>query len=168
MTNDEKELMQDLINQASSKVELLQKTVIEKDAEIERLKMETSSIRKDTAKEFATRICEMLWNLGIDGSGNRFSYGDLTSKDVLYVAKQFGVDIDDRLCKENNIATSHINKLVEQDAEIKKLEQQVKQAVQDFANKLKEVIHERDYVRGYAEIGLIEEIDELIKEYEND
>ncbi len=38
MTNDEKELMQDLINQASNKVELLQKTVIEKDAEIERLK----------------------------------------------------------------------------------------------------------------------------------
>lgn len=168
MTNDEKELMQDLINQASSKVELLQKTAIEKDAKIERLKMETSSIRKDTAKEFATRICEMLWNLGIDGSGNRFSYGDLTSKEVLYVAKQFGVDVDDHLCKENTIATSHISKLVEQDAEIKKLEQQVKQAVQDFANKLKEVIHERDYVRGYAEIGLIEEIDELIKEYEND
>lgn len=36
----------------------------------------------------------------------------------------------------------------------------------EFAKKLKEVIHERDYVRGYAEIGLIEEIDELLKEYE--
>lgn len=39
-------------------------------------------------------------------------------------------------------------------------------AVKDLAEKLKEVIHERDYVRGYAEIGLIEEIDEILKEYE--
>lgn len=38
----------------------------------------------------------------------------------------------------------------------------------EFAEKLKNVIHERDYVQGYAEIGLIEEIDELLKEYEND
>lgn len=36
----------------------------------------------------------------------------------------------------------------------------------EFAEKLKNVIHERDYVQGYAEIGLIEEIDELLKEYE--
>lgn len=36
----------------------------------------------------------------------------------------------------------------------------------EFAEKLKEIIHERDYVQGYAEIGLIEEIDELLKEYE--
>lgn len=35
----------------------------------------------------------------------------------------------------------------------------------EFAGKLKNVIHERDYVQGYAEIGLIEEIDELLKEY---
>ena len=34
-----------------------------------------------------------------------------------------------------------------------------------FAEKLKKVIHERDYIQGYAEIGLIEEIDELLKEY---
>lgn len=40
-----------------------------------------------------------------------------------------------------------------------------KYAVNDFAAKLKEVIHERDYIQGYAEIGLIEEIDELLKEY---
>lgn len=163
MTNDEKELMQDLITQASSKVELLQKTVIEKDAEIERLKAETSNIRKDTAKEFATRICEMLWNLGIDGSGNRFSYGDLTSKEVLYVAKQFGVDVDDRLCKENNIATSHINKLLEQDAEIKKLEQQVKQAQIDILNKVKEKLDSAP--NGWAYTGYI---DDLIEEIEND
>lgn len=40
MTNDENKFMQDLINQASNKVELLQKTVIEKAVEIERLKAE--------------------------------------------------------------------------------------------------------------------------------
>ena len=40
------------------------------------------------------------------------------------------------------------------------------EGAKEFAEKLKEVIHERDYVRGYAEMGLIEEIDELLKEYE--
>lgn len=47
MTNDEKELMRDLINQASNKVELLQKTVIEKDFEIERLKTEVKQAQID-------------------------------------------------------------------------------------------------------------------------
>lgn len=131
-------------------------------AEIEKSKEETSNIRKDTAKEFATRICEMLWNLGIDRSGNRFSYGDLTSKEVLYVAKQFGVDIDDCLCKENTIATSHINKLVEQDKEIKKLEQQVKQAKVDALNELKtHSYYDDDYMEGYV---FVSDIDELIEE----
>ena len=41
-----------------------------------------------------------------------------------------------------------------------------RRAVEEFAEKLKNVIHERDYVQGYAEIGLIEEIDELLKDYE--
>lgn len=40
-----------------------------------------------------------------------------------------------------------------------------RRAVEEFAEKLKNVIHERDYVQGYAEIGLIEEIDELLKEF---
>ena len=62
MTNDEKELMQDLINQASNKVELLQKIVIEKAVELERLKEEMSNIRKETAKE----ILDMLYDIGID------------------------------------------------------------------------------------------------------
>ena len=39
------------------------------------------------------------------------------------------------------------------------------QAVKEFAEKLKNIIHERDYLQGYAEIGLIEEIDELLKDY---
>lgn len=46
MTNDENELMQDVINQASNKVELLQKTVIEKAVEIERLKAENEELTK--------------------------------------------------------------------------------------------------------------------------
>ena len=36
--------------------------------------------------------------------------------------------------------------------------------LKQFAERLKEVIHERDYIQGYAEIGLIKEIDELLKE----
>ena len=135
-------------------------------SEIEQLKEETSNIRRDTAKEFATRICEMLWNLGIDGSGNRFSYGDLTSKEVSYVAKQFGVDIDDCLCKENTIATSHINKLIEQDKEIKKLEQQVKQAQIDVLNKLKRIMTAYSWQIDVNDVQ--KEIDELIEEVEND
>lgn len=39
------------------------------------------------------------------------------------------------------------------------------EGAKEFAEKLKEIIHERDYVRGYAEIGLIEEINELLEEY---
>lgn len=62
MTNDEKELMQDLINQASNKVELLQKIAIEKAVELERLKEEMSNIRKETARE----ILDMLYDMGID------------------------------------------------------------------------------------------------------
>lgn len=50
-------------------------------------------------------------------------------------------------------------------AELKEYKRQV---VKEFTERLKNVIHERDYLQGYAEIGLIEEIDELLKEYEND
>ena len=53
---------------------------------------------------------------------------------------------------------------------IKELKKQILQArketAEKFATNLKKVIHERDYVQGYAEIGLIEEIDELLKDYE--
>lgn len=40
-----------------------------------------------------------------------------------------------------------------------------RRAVEEFAEKLKNIIHERDYVQGYAEIGMIEEVDELLKEF---
>lgn len=65
MTNDENEFMQDVINQASNKVELLQKTVIEKAVEIERLKDENARLKEklkqvllsiDTVKEMNAMV----------------------------------------------------------------------------------------------------------------
>lgn len=48
----------------------------------------------------------------------------------------------------------------------KKFREVEQEVVKEFVEKLKNVIHERDYLQGYAKIGLIEEIDELLKEYE--
>lgn len=45
MTSDEKELMQDLINQASNKINSLQECMKEKDAEIKRLKSEFKQLQ---------------------------------------------------------------------------------------------------------------------------
>lgn len=53
MTNKEKELMQDLINQASNKVELLQKIVIEKAVELERLKEDAHNLITKQEQEIA-------------------------------------------------------------------------------------------------------------------
>ena len=39
-----------------------------------------------------------------------------------------------------------------------------KKTAEKFAEKLKKVIHERDYVEGYAFLGICEEIDEICKE----
>lgn len=39
-----------------------------------------------------------------------------------------------------------------------------KQAVREFADRVKELIHKADYIEGYAEIGLCEEIDEAYDE----
>ena len=36
--------------------------------------------------------------------------------------------------------------------------------IDEFVERLKKVIHQRDYIGGYAEIGLCEEIDELAAE----
>lgn len=46
MTSDEKELMKDLISQASNKINSLQECIKEKDAEIEQLKAENEQLRK--------------------------------------------------------------------------------------------------------------------------
>lgn len=37
--------------------------------------------------------------------------------------------------------------------------------LKQFAEMLKEKVHKRDYVQGYAEIGLCEEIDETLEEF---
>jgi hypothetical protein len=39
-----------------------------------------------------------------------------------------------------------------------------KETAEKFAERLKKVIHERDYVEGYAYLGICEEIDEICKE----
>lgn len=64
---------------------------------------------------------------------------------------------------QKELAESDENCAVITKAELKEYK---RQAVKEFAEKMKNVIHERDYLQGYAEIGLIEEIDELLKEYE--
>ena len=92
MTNDEKELMQDLINQASNKVELLHKTVIEKAIELERLKEETSNIRKDTAKKILQTLYDQCYEIN-DETGE--SMGNFVSDDdILCLAKQYGVEVN--------------------------------------------------------------------------
>lgn len=52
-------------------------------------------VRKETVREFAESILRELWNIGIDGDGKQFKYGDLTSKDVWRIAEQFGVKAED-------------------------------------------------------------------------
>lgn len=48
-----------------------------------------------TLKQFAESICRELWNVGVNGNGKQFKYGDLTSKDVWRIAKQFGVEVEE-------------------------------------------------------------------------
>lgn len=50
---------------------------------------------------------------------------------------------------------------------LKHIETEKSKSIKEFAEKLKKVIHEKDYIQGYAKISLIEEIDELLKEYED-
>lgn len=70
-------------------------------------------------------------------------------------------------CKIDDCKFALANRLGELEDKIESGELVLKKEVlKEFAEKLKNVIHERDYVRGYAEIGLVEEIDELLKEYE--
>lgn len=66
-------------------------------------------------------------------------------------AKEYGLDrIDIDLTAEHLVSAGYGN---------------IQQVLTEFSERLKEVIHERDYVNGYAEIGLCEEIDETLKEF---
>lgn len=64
------------------------------------------------------------------------------------------------------LTEEEFNEFREDSAKVKFLKKEIeKQAVKEYCDKLKKVIHERDYVSGYAEIGLQEEINELAKEF---
>lgn len=79
------------------------------------------------------------------------------AKDLRRELAKAEAENEKRLKANEDFATKHCH----MKCEIAKL------SVKEFAINLKKVIHERDYVQGYAEIGLIEEIDELLKEYES-
>lgn len=88
----------------------------------------------------------------------------------LYNAGYRKINPDDDATKEIALLKSELKKeLEEHEAFVNNmknvLEIEKENAVKEFAEKLKKVIHERDYVRGYAEIGMIEEVDELLKEF---
>lgn len=111
----------------------------------------------DIARGFVVKDGKILYVTNIlDGYRHEF-------KDIYEICDELNNDMKeiDRLMESNNYLRFQLGEL--------KAENNIKrQAVKEFAEKLKEVIHERDYIQGYAEIGLIEEIDELLKEYEND
>lgn len=103
MTSDEKKLMKDLINQASNKVKLLQKTITEKDAEIEQLKSEFKQLQ--TNAEILARGVRDL---------NHENY-ELTEK-----VKQAKIDVLNKL-KENvsfaiwgAVPIKYIDKMIEE------------------------------------------------------
>lgn len=86
------------------------------------------------------------------------------------VAREERVEFEKRIELLNNELNRELfehKAFIEKTAiEVGRLKAEKEGAVKEFAEKLKNVIHERDYVQGYAEIGLIDEIDELLKEYE--
>ena len=88
MTNKEKELMQDLINQASNKVELLQKIVIEKAVELERL--------KEDAHNLITKQEQEIDRLKVEYSKlqNQFAQYQMASdKEIATQVKQAKIDV---------------------------------------------------------------------------
>ena len=76
----------------------------------------------------------------------------------------------DEITRLNRVETELQELNIKYYNEAKDLRREFKQAsketAKEFAEKLKVVIHERDFVGGYAEIGLYEAIDELLEEYE--
>ena len=124
--------------------------------------------KKEQIEEMAKAIPK-----GYDCDNNEyFIIGDsIHIAKTLYNAGYRKVNLDNDAAKAIALLKSELKKeLDEHEAFVNNmknvLEIEKKNAVQEFAEKLKKVIHERDYVQGYAEIGLIEEIDELLKENE--
>lgn len=81
----------------------------------------------------------------------------LDCNDVDHIAEEVAEAVCHRIHFLENRLDEKCDRCIERDR---------KEGAKFFAEKLKKVIHERDYIQGYAEIGLIEEIDELLKEYE--
>lgn len=86
--------------------------------------------------------------------------------DCKYFGEPCGCNRPNGTCGNYDRFLETYNRLAELEDKIENGMVAQKIAVEKFAEKLKNVIHERDYVQGYAEIGLIEEINELLKEYE--
>lgn len=86
MTNDGKELMQDLLIRASDKVELLQKAIIEKSFEVERLKAEVKQAKIDVLNKLKKySYCD---NDFMDGKWHRYVFVDDIEKLIEEVEKQ--------------------------------------------------------------------------------
>ena len=90
-----------------------------------------------------------MWQKSCDAYENAMKYveqGYRNCKDKVVLDKK----------EDQNDFSSQFNKGYEKGS---------KETAREFAKKLKKVIHERDYVEGYAYLGICEEIDELAKEY---
>lgn len=98
------------------------------------------------------RHAEALYNAGY----RKVSDVENEAKDLRRQLADIEAENEKRLKANEDFATKHCR----MKCEIAKMR------VKEFAINLKKVIHERDYVQGYAEIGLIDDIDELLKEYE--
>lgn len=119
MTNEEKELMQDLINQASNKVELLQKIVIEKAVELERL--------KEDAHNLITKQEQEIDRLKVEYSKlqNQFAQYQMASdKEIATQVKQAKIDVLNELkekCKfDGHTVAVYKNDIEEMIKELKK------------------------------------------------
>lgn len=75
-----------------SQIKVLKQRLNNKYVEIERLKEETSDIRKDTAKEILQTLCDECYEIN-DETGE--SMGNFVSDDdILCLAKHYGVEVD--------------------------------------------------------------------------
>ena len=80
------------------------------------------------------------------------------------------------IAEELGISTQRVHQIAQQQQRFNEWETEKKEygkkkflrgwklGIEEFAERLKEKVHKRDYVQGYAEIGLCEDIDETLKE----
>lgn len=117
MTKDEIELMQDSIIQASNKVELLQKIVIEKAVELERLKEDAHNLITKQEQEIAqlkaenvrltTKLGQVLLSIDTVKEMN-------TMCSIDEQRKQAKIDVLNELKKKKSIAIWDIDEMIEE------------------------------------------------------